>query len=557
MTTHLMTVLGIALAVGCAGSDVPRARFANTGAVTRVDDRRDVAARPSVREFLHAYYHYNGVVQRRLTRAMELPRPQRALGVNALDEVPDSTWFTNRIGVRDLTLDELRTGPNRIGSPEAHRPWTVLSTKVGGTEIGLVIKDARGARFLLKFDMAGYPEQLTATHVIVGKLLWACGFNVTDDYVVVFRPEDLVLAPDAKASDVFGDKHAFLRPELDALLARTPRTPDGQLRAMASLWLDGKLLGGPPSEGVRDDDPNDRIAHQLRRDLRGAYAMFAWLDHVDAQEGNFLDTWVQEGNRHYVKHYMLDFGKALGVMSTTGLNRRHGFEYVIDFNAMLRSLLAAGAVERPWEHRWPSPLRGVAMFRADDFDPGAWKQDSPAYVPFLTADRFDNFWGAKILSRLSREQIHAVVETGRLSDPRAVEYLTDTLVARQRATARYWFDRVNPIDRFAVVPGGAGASLCFDDLALVYRLGADAGATRYRVTSYDAAARRFGGEAVVRPDAAGHACTGPLGLAPAAGDGYTIFRIRTVRPGFDLQTFVHVARDPVTGAPRVIGIWRS
>src|SRR5262245_49949930 len=203
MKNLLIASLGFALAMSCASSQpLPAPRFANAPAVTRVDDRRDVPARPAEREFIHDLYHYDGIIQRRLTRALELPRPRRAAGVNALDEVPDSTWFTNRIGTRDLTLDELRTGPARIGSPELHKPWTVRSTKSGGTEPGLMITDARGARFLVKFDMPQFREQETATHVIVGKLLWACGFNVTDDYVVYFRPEDLVLAPDTVAKDV-------------------------------------------------------------------------------------------------------------------------------------------------------------------------------------------------------------------------------------------------------------------------------------------------------------------------------------------------------------------
>jgi hypothetical protein len=222
---------------------------------------------------------------------------------------------------------------------------------------------------------------------------------------------------------------------------------------------------------------------------------------------------------------------------------------------MLDALFTAGMVERPWEGRAAMPLRGVGMFRADDFDPGAWKPNSPAHAPFLTADRFDRFWGAKILIRLSRAQIRAVIETARLSDPRAVDYLTDTLVARQRATARYWFDRVNPLDRFTAAAAGDGASLCFDDLALVYRLGAEPGATRYRITAYDAGAGALGAERWARPDASGHACSGPLNLAPR--DGYTILAVETTRPGFRMRTFVHVARDPASGGLRVIGIWRS
>ena len=556
MKNLLIACPALALVMSCASSpDLPAPRFANAPVVTRVDDRRDVPAKPAEREFIHDLYHYDGIIQRRLTRALELPRVQRALGVNALDEVPDSTWFTNRIGIRDLTLDELRTGPARIGNPELHRPWTVRSNKSGGTEPGLIITDARGARFLIKFDTVPHcPEQETATHVIVGKLLWATGFNVTDDYVVYFRPDDLVLAPDATAKDVFGNKHPMSQSELHQMLQQVTSEPDGRIRALASLWLDGKPLGGHPAEGVRTDDVNDRIPHPLRRDLRGMYAIFAWLDHVDVQEGNFLDMWVKEGNRHYVKHYLLDFGKALGVMTSTARNPRTGHERVIDFAAISRSLVTAGVEERPWEGRSTSPPRGIGMFAADDFDPGAWESLSPAYVPFLTADRFDKFWAAKILIRFTREQIRAIVETGRLSDPRSVDYLTDTLVARQRATARYWFERVNPLDHFTV-DASKITSLCFDDLALRYQLGGSPAATHYRVTTYDVDARPVGRARELFATGSGHVCTSPLDLA-APFDGYTIVRVETLRPGFSGETFVHLARDPASGTARVIGIWR-
>src|SRR5690348_11929008 len=123
----------IALAACGVSSSLPAVRFANAPAVTAVDDRANVATAPEVRPFYDHLYHYDGSIQRRLTRALELHGDRRALGVNALDEVPDSTWFTNRIGVRDLSLDELRAGPARIDSPELHKPWTIKSTKIGGT----------------------------------------------------------------------------------------------------------------------------------------------------------------------------------------------------------------------------------------------------------------------------------------------------------------------------------------------------------------------------------------------------------------------------------------
>ena len=77
---------GLALALGCTSSpDLPVPRFANAPAVTRVNDRNDVPVKPAERAFIHDLYHYDGNIQRRLTRALELPRSERALGVNAID----------------------------------------------------------------------------------------------------------------------------------------------------------------------------------------------------------------------------------------------------------------------------------------------------------------------------------------------------------------------------------------------------------------------------------------------------------------------------------------
>src|SRR5262245_8453360 len=39
------------------------------------------------------------------------PSGLRAQNLNTVDEVPDSSWFTNRIGSRPLTIDELVRGP--------------------------------------------------------------------------------------------------------------------------------------------------------------------------------------------------------------------------------------------------------------------------------------------------------------------------------------------------------------------------------------------------------------------------------------------------------------
>jgi hypothetical protein len=222
---------------------------------------------------------------------------------------------------------------------------------------------------------------------------------------------------------------------------------------------------------------------------------------------------------------------------------------------MLQNLITFGLNDRPWQDRHGPRLKGVAsMFEARTFDPGSWHPDSPGYLPFRTADRFDKLWGARLIARFTRAQIRAAVEAGRFSDPRAVDYLTDTLVARQRATTAYWFARVNPLERFTLEAAADRDELCFDDLAIASRI-APAEATRYAVTSYDMDGREL--DAHTSPAASdGRACVRIRLAADDHRDGYTIVRLATARPGFTGETFVHVARDPSSGAPRLIGLWR-
>jgi hypothetical protein len=540
----------IAFLAACAAQPaVPAARFANASPVVAVDDRRDVARAPEQRPYNMHLYFYDGSVSRPLARALELRPARRALGTNALDEVPDSTWFTNRIAARARSLDELRRGPTTIDSPELHKPWTITSTKAGGAEVGFVMRDARDIKFVLKFDDKGFPEQETAAHVIVSRLLWAVGYHVPEDFLVNFRDEDLVLAPDAKVQG--RTPRRLDRGELARRLAAIERGGDGRIRAIASRWLPGTPLGGPPAEGVRAGDPNDRIPHELRRDLRGLYTVAAWLDHVDIKEDNFLDMWTPDARdpaRRYVEHYLIDFGKSLGVMAATSNDLRLGYDYLFDGPQIVHNLFALGLETRPWERRAAPAIRGVGAFDAASFDPDGWKGITPAFAPFLAADRFDKFWAAKIVMRFSREQLRAIVESAGYSDPRAVDYVTDTLAARQRAIGAYWFARVNPLDRFAI----DGDALCFDDLALVHQL-APAAATTYATTIYDRAGRALAGSAAIAPVAA-RTCA-PLQLA--GGDGYTIVRVTTTRAHFVGTTYVHVARDHATSRPRVIGVWRA
>lgn len=538
----------------CATTPVPAARFANAPPIERVYDRHDVPQKPEKQPYTQWLNFFEGNVYGPMRRVLTLEQPLRALGVNSMDEVPDSTWFTNRIGTRTISPDDIRAAPGGVGSPEQYTPWTIHSTKVGGMSVGFIVSDTRGEKFIVKFDDRGHPETETAAQIVTGKLLWACGYNVTEDHIAYVRREDFVLAPDAISEDIFGRKRHLDTAEVDRKLALIDRATDGRYRTMASHLIDGKPLGGHPAIGTRADDPNDIIPHERRRDLRGARSIFAWLDHDDIQEGQFLDMWVKDPadpKRHFVKHYFLDYGLSLGAMARVTNNLRRSYEYYVDPGVVLDSLTSLGFQDREWTSRESPTLRGLGVYETDAFRPGDWKPLSPAYVPFVTADRFDNYWGAKLVMRFTRDQLRAAAEGGRYSDPRVVDYLVDALVARQRATGRYWFTRTNPLENFR--PAG-GDGVCFDDLLLVYGF-APPSATHYTLSFYDRDGRAFHTPVRLTASANGNTCA-RIQLA-SGPEGYTILRIDTARPSFHGTTWVHLARTPQTGAPRVIGLWRD
>ena len=59
------------------------------------------------------------------------------------------------------------------------------------------------------------------------------------------------------------------REDVDQLLERAARLPNGKYRATASRFADGKPLGYFKYYGTRPDDPNDIHPHEHRRELRG------------------------------------------------------------------------------------------------------------------------------------------------------------------------------------------------------------------------------------------------------------------------------------------------
>jgi len=243
--------------------------------------------------------------------------PVRALSANTLGEVPDSEWYTNRHAKKRMSLEELARGPNTGAGPSESGDWTIISAKNQGITPGFLIKDATGARFFIKFDPLENPEMATAADVIGAKFFYALGYSVPQNYIVHFPRSRLRLAPNTAYRDSFGKRREMHERDVDEILRRVPRDEDGRYRAVASLFLEGEVVGEFRYHGTRSDDPNDPIPHEHRRELRGLFVFAAWLGHDDSRAINTLDTLIEADGRRFVQHHLIDFGSILGSASTS------------------------------------------------------------------------------------------------------------------------------------------------------------------------------------------------------------------------------------------------
>ena len=116
--------------------------------------------------------------------------PKRAVNINTVDEVPDSSWFTNRIGRDEWPIDRLVRGPD-TGSGPAPGPWTVTEAKSEGITPGLTIKDSAGVTYFIKFDPPTNPEMASGAELISTKFFHAFGYHTPENYLATLDPAAL------------------------------------------------------------------------------------------------------------------------------------------------------------------------------------------------------------------------------------------------------------------------------------------------------------------------------------------------------------------------------
>ncbi len=516
------------LASGCGAGPV----FRDRPPVWQVDDARNIEE-PSERAYYVKRYFADVFVIDAIDRALALPDEEPAWNTNSLDEVPNSTWFQNRIGARAISPAEAAHGTENKGPPE--RPFTVVRGKVGGGNPGFIMKDGTGRTFIVKFDTPENPEMQTSTGVIVNRIFWALGYNVPSDQLFSFRREELAIDPKATYVDALKNKQPLVASHVDEILGTSPRRSDGAYRALASEFLSGKPMGGFSPTGVRGDDPNDRVPHEHRRELRGLRVFAAWVNHSDMKEDNTLDMYIEEGGKSFLRHYLLDFGEAFDGHAASHENRADGWEHYWDWGAQAKGTVTFGLWKRAWEDIEPTRWAAVGSFTSHPFDPTSWKEAYP-FWPFHEADAADSYWAAKLVMRFDGPMLEAIVSEGQLSEPGAARYLVKTLLERRNAIGRAYLETLSPLDEFE-----AGASgLCMTDLGIRFGL------------ATDGFVERLAGKRVVETRTTTK--SGRVCLSLPRDDGYTVYRLRVRRKADQRPPLeIHLKGG---SRPRILGVIR-
>jgi hypothetical protein len=457
-TTKRILVLVVAMGA-CAA---PVRRFPLRAPMTVDPDTTPFLPRPKEYKAPEIWDTVDNTLFGPLVDALSVHHTRRARNVNALDEVPDSSWFQNRIDSIAGDVAAFLRGACDETAPDPVGPWTVVSGKPNGANPGFQVKDAAGHRYFFKPDGGRGTERQSVADLIGARVHYAAGFNTACTRIIYIQPTAFSIAPDAKAENFVGDKVPFTREMLDKALDFGVKRADGAVRGGLSQFLPGKPLGPWRDFGVRPDDPNDVIAHEDRRELRGSYVLGAWLSHYDAREQNSMDMWEApaDGKPGYVKHYQLDFGDCLGSMSAWDrVTRRRGHVYEVEWSIAFVELITLGLLPRPWREPKMSPAgTTLGYYKAEPFDPDHYRTAYP-FGPYARVTEADAAWGARILARITPDMVRALVASANLTDKTVERELVIALLGRREQLLQRFLTRLSPLARPRVDNG----RLCVTD----------------------------------------------------------------------------------------------
>jgi hypothetical protein len=514
MRPAIRTALLLALGTAPFACSYRPARFAEAPPVLEVGDAAPIPV-PRKLDPLKEVYYTDAYVRRPIVLAMDPETPADSGDVNALDEVPRSSWFD--------PPDAKPDGPpvlplTPVGPAESEQP-------------GLSVTDARGLRYELRRDQKERPELVSASAAVASRLLAAIGYRTPEVHVVTVAATDLKEVSDKKAAEAASD------------LLREGSAPTGdRYRVRATRWPVGIDLGPTPVAGVRAEDPNDRVPHAERRTLRAIGLPLYWMGLRRLPPYALHDSYVGEPGKGHLVHYIVAFDDAFGAeaVGREAEARLGGEGKYLNENA-LTALLTLGLRRRsapPVQTRW------LAL---GDFDPLAAPEDfatSPPYEPMDLVRPADTYWMAKRLAAVPPDAITAALAAGHFSDASARARAAEVMDARRTRALAWAFAQVTP----AEVERVDAAHLTLRDQANVRKIRSLV-AERYAVSFLDDTGARVAPPIFVKvPDVA---VAIPL---PPGAPAYLIVRALAMRARGRAPRAVEVHLFKDKAGMRVLGV---
>jgi len=388
------------------------------------------------------------------------PTNTRAQDINTIDEVPDSSWFTNRVGKTQMSMEDLARGTN-FGAPPDPSKWVLTREKTAGAHPGFTARDGKGETWFLEFDPPRNAEAATGAVAVATKIFYALGYNQVESFLTTFDPKNASIDPKASIRRPNGKRTPATQDDMNEILERVARNPDGTYRVIAGRLLPGKILGDYRYDGTRPDDPNDIVPHEHRRSLRALRVFGAWTNLTDLKAANTLDTLLTENGQTRVKHYLQDVGSTFG-MCNDYYEWDLSYEYFYQGNKTAKRFFTLGFGLSPWQTADYVEYPSVGKFEAEAFDPRLWHPQTPT-TAYMEMRDDDAFWAARRVAAFTDEMIRTVVHAGQYGDPAAEKYLGDVLIKRRDKVASIYLTAVNPV----VSPKlGASNQLTFENAAV-------------------------------------------------------------------------------------------
>ncbi|MBL8741411.1 MAG: hypothetical protein JNK04_09965 [Myxococcales bacterium] len=464
------------------------AHFRDADAVTTVVDDNPIAL-PQATEVPDWARYTDVYVRRAVVGALDPRRARDSVDVNALDEVPTSSWF-------DARRSPLLEGYATKGLPA--EPFEELPVDAKRADERVMI-DAGGQRWLLVLDEAERPGLRTGAGAIASRLFYALGYHATDAHIV----------------SLTGGRRAL------AVRWPSARAPYSKSETFA--------IGPTVSTGTRLDDPNDVVPHEDRRTLRALGTIAAWMGLDQIRSPMLRDVYVGPPGEGFVQHQIVSLDDALGAGAL-----RSALSGDEDGAPPRNAWLALGSLgfapkEGPDPSDTPFPSVGIFPFHVDVTRYGLSVPFPPANDALLA----DVYWAAKRIARVPDGTIVDAVASAEL-EPNARKYLERALEARRLDIARIVMSLVTPLELARTTPvsakraAGERFELRLDDRAILLGV-AKASESRYEVELSDAE-----GDALDTPsEVAASKSTVVLGVPPDLLDrhGYVIVRVRAVRGG--------------------------